>query len=183
MSEEAIIRHCSPTLAGLKTGNLFSFHYQDRTAMSNSIREWNRKLREKGIRVIPLRYSDGNTLIYMYRPSMLKNDMENTEADRLLKKYGYLSENCGGCVVQLIQRLAESKEFPHEIGLFLGYPPEDVDGFIKNRACGFKCVGCWKVYGDKERAEKMFTRFKKCSEIYYKRWTQGFPIERLTVKA
>ena len=77
MSEETVIRHCSPTLAGLKTGNLFSFHYPDRTAMSNSIREWNRKLREKGIRVIPLRYSDGNTLIYMYRPSMLKKDMEN----------------------------------------------------------------------------------------------------------
>lgn len=183
MSEEAVIRHCSPTLAGLKTGNLFTFHYPDKTAMSDSIREWNRKLREKGIRVIPLRYSDGNTLIYMYRPSMLKKDMKNTEAFCLLKERGYSAENCEGCVVRLIRRLAESKEFPHEIGLFLGYPPEDVDGFIKNRACGFKCVGCWKVYGDKERAEKMFTRFKKCSEIYYKRWTQGFPIERLTVKA
>ena len=28
----------------------------------------------------------------------------------------------------------ESGEFPHEVGLFLSYPPEDVKGFIDHRA-------------------------------------------------
>ena len=32
----------------------------------------------------------------------------------------------------LIQRKID--EFPHDIGLFLGYPPEDVLGFITNKA-------------------------------------------------
>ena len=35
---------------------------------------------------------------------------------------------------RLIKRLNEDAEFPHEIGLFPGYPPEDVRGFIENRA-------------------------------------------------
>ena len=35
----------------------------------------------------------------------------------------------------------ESGEFPHEVGLFLGYPPEDVKGFIDHRANNFKCAG------------------------------------------
>ena len=183
MSEEAVIRHCSPTLAGLKTGNLFTFRYPDRESMYDAVRTWNRKLRDKGIRVIPLRYSDGAALIYLYRPSMLKRDMENFEANKLLRERGYFGESCENCVVHLIRRLAENAEFPHEIGLFLGYPPEDVDGFIKNKACGSKCVGCWKVYGDKDRAEKIFSRFKKCSKVYYELWSNGKSIERLTVKA
>ena len=46
----------------------------------------------------------------------------------------------------------ESGEFPHEVGLFLSYPPEDVKGFIDHRANDFKCAGLWKVYGDEEKA-------------------------------
>ena len=34
----------------------------------------------------------------------------------------------------------ESGEFPHEVGLFLSYPPEDVKGFIDHRANNFKCT-------------------------------------------
>lgn len=53
-----------------------------------------------------------------------------------------------------------TKDFPHEIGLFLGYPLEDVQGFIENRAEGYKCVGCWKVYGDEEYAKQEFRAIK-----------------------
>ena len=35
----------------------------------------------------------------------------------------------------------ESGEFPHEVGLFLSCPPEDVKGFIAHRANDFKCAG------------------------------------------
>ena len=50
----------------------------------------------------------------------------------------------------------ESGEFPHEVGLFLSYPPEDVKGFIDHRANDFKCAGLWKVYGDVEQARAAF---------------------------
>ena len=36
----------------------------------------------------------------------------------------------------------------------LGYPAEDVQGFIENETKECKCVGCWKVYGDEEKAKK-----------------------------
>ena len=181
MSEEAIIRHCSPTLAGLKTGNMFNCAYESREAMREAICAWNRKLRAKGIRVLPLRYKDGSALIYMYRPSMLSKDMENKEACRILAERGYDLATCERRIVHLIERLSVCPEFPHEIGLFLGYPPEDVCGFIENRACGCKCTGCWKVYGDREKAEKTFSRYKKCTRIYLDQWEKGKSIERLTV--
>lgn len=38
------------------------------------------------------------------------------------------------CVAELIRRVRHEEDFPHEIGLFLGYPSEDVSGFIKHGA-------------------------------------------------
>ena len=78
-------------------------------------------------------------------------------------------------------RLKNDDEFPHEIGLFLGYPPEDVLGFIKNGAENCKRLGCWKVYGDEENALKTFKKYEKCTEIYSKLWNNGRSLERLTV--
>ena len=50
MSEEAVIRHCSPTLAGLKTGNLFCYQYESREAMRSALCAWNQRLRGKGVK-------------------------------------------------------------------------------------------------------------------------------------
>ena len=84
-------------------------------------------------------------------------------------------------VEELARRLTAAGGFPHEIGLFLSYPPEDVLGFILNKACNHKCVGCWKVYGDEQAAKCIFRRYKKCSKIYSQQWEQGKSIEQLTV--
>jgi hypothetical protein len=160
---------------------MFSSAYESREEMREAICKWNRKLRSKGIRILPLRYKDGVALIYFYRPSMLSKDMKNKDACRMLSELGYDLSSCERRIAQLIERLSEDSEFPHEIGLFLGYPPEDVSGFIENRACGCKCVGCWKVYGDREKAEKTFLRYKKCTRIYRDQWINGKSIKRLTV--
>ena len=49
------------------------------------------------------------------------------------------------------------------------------------RAKGFRCVGCWKVYGDTEKAQKLFASYKKCTAVYTARHAKGTPVERLTV--
>ena len=181
MSEELLIRHCSPTLAGMKTGNLFACSFPGGEEMRECLRCWNRLLTKKGLRVLPLRFQNGRALIYVYRPSRLSADLRRGAAKQLLKERGYCTDTSEGCVIQLIRRLCECEEFPHEIGLFLGYPPEDVCGFIQNRAGGCKCAGCWKVYGDAEAAQKTFAKYKKCSDVYAAQYANGRSIERLTV--
>lgn len=179
MSEEMIIRHCSPTLAGIKTGNMFSCKYESVQDMRCAVRRFNKKLCSKGLRVVPLKFDGKRALIYIYRPALLTKDLENEAVCELLHRYGYITGTPSHCVVRLVGRLNESDGFPHEIGLFLGYPPEDVKGFIENGCC--KCVGCWKVYGDEEAAKKTFAKYKKCTEIYCRLHRQGRGIERLAV--
>lgn len=181
MPEDYIIRHCAPTLAGIKTGSIFTCPYDSKDLLRNRLRQVNRRLRHKGLRVLPLRFSDKNALIYVYRPKRLCHDLNQTTATALLQRYGYNTESCQQCVVKLAQKLRQQGEFPHEIGLFLGYPPEDVRGFIDCNGCCYKCVGCWKVYGDEQAARKRFALYKKCAKVYLDQWEKGKDIERLTV--
>ncbi len=181
MSEEYVVRQCAPTLAGIKTGSLFPCPYQSRQALMGEIRALNRRLSPKGLILLPVRYLDGKALLYLYRPSNLRQDLKDRLAAQVLEQAGYSCSKSEQCVVRLIRRLKENENFPHEIGLFLSYPPEDVKGFIDNRACNFKCSGLWKVYGDEARAQAMFARFRKCTEIYCKLWQEGSSIEQLAV--
>ena len=181
MSEELLVRHCAPTLMGLKTGNIFSCRFETKEDEHRSLTELNCKLCAKGIRVIPLRHHNGSTLVYLYRPSRLRDDLNNKQAAEILSEMGYEHDSVNICLAGLMRKLRENEEFPHEIGLFLGYPPEDVFGFIRNKGNGCKCVGCWKVYGDAEKARKTFDKYRKCTELCCSLAAKGCSIERMAV--
>ncbi len=181
MSEDLIIKHCAPTLAGIKTGNLFSARYTSGSDVKKFISKLNKIMGPKGVRVLPLKYDKSRVLIYVYRPYLLAVDLSDEYACSLLRNKGYHSLDMNSCIAELRQRVSICSEFPHEIGLFLGYPPEDVYGFILHKGNCSKCTGCWKVYANEEEAAKKFAKFRKCSDIYYSKWLQGTPIHKLTV--
>ncbi len=181
MSEDVIVKYCSPTLAGIKTGSLFSGKCMNHSELFSFSRKLNVSLGRKGIRFIPLRFWDEKALVYAFRPSKLFSDIKDKQADVLLSQRGYHTDNCAKCLSRLIKRLNENEEFPHEIGLFLGYPVEDVKGFIENNAACAKCAGCWKVYGDEKKARRLFDQYRKCTRVYEKQWREGKPLKKLTV--
>ncbi len=182
MSEELLVRQCAPTLAGLKVGNIFSCIGETGPELIREVGALNRRLVPRGIRLIPIRKADHSTLLYVYRPALLSRYLFRPDAQALLQQCGYTGSSADSYVVQLICRLARSRAFPHEIGLFLGYPAEDVKGFIEHHAEDCKCCGCWKVYGDPDSAQRTFCRYKKCVQVYCECHKKGIPLERLAVK-
>ncbi len=181
MSDEVIIKHCSPTLAGMKTGAIFLTDFHTRKELTQDLRKMNRRLADKGVRIVPIHFKKDKVLIYLYRPSSLKKDLENREAFSILQEMGYRCQTPEQYLVKLIANYDNKNVIPHEIGLFLGYPPEDVRGFMENKAKNYKMVGTWKVYGNEEEAKEKFRKYKKCSSIYYDQWCSGKTIEKLTV--
>lgn len=181
MSEEMVVQKCSPTLAGLKTGSLFSCPREDRAKVLDCVRQFNRCLVPRGVRMIPLKFGERHTLIYLYRPQRLQKDLKTPKARAILAERGYCVDNPQRCVAQLISRLAGCGEFPHEIGLFLGYPAEDVEQFIRQEAKNAKLVGTWKVYGDVEGARRKFELFGKCTRLYRESYRRHHSFARLVV--
>ena len=117
----------------------------------------------------------------MYRHQQLEMDLSRLESQQLLLKVGYSSVVLRPCLELLKERLCYQETFPHEIGLFLGYPVEDVVGFIRHQGKNSKHTGYWKVYGDVVESIKLFTKFKKCKHIYKQRFGSGVSIQQLIV--
>ena len=182
MSDELVVSQCAPTLAGLKTANMFSAEYESREEVTAELRRLNAVLVPRGLRIVPMRFMQSRVLLYLYRPEALRRDLADSAAQDILRECGYgkcsRAESCLSC---LIGRLRNNADFPHEVGLFLGYPPEDVQGFIDHHARDFKLSGLWKVYGDEAYARAAFAKYKKCTDIYCRSWRAGSSLERLAV--
>lgn len=181
--ESYLIKHCSPTLASLKTANLFTYSFSSVKEFEYDLLRANEALNEKGVYVENLRIRDGRALIWVYRKSQLEKRLQETKIGKFLGTYGYQSKQVADVIVKLKERVTDVQNFPHEIGVFLGYPLTDVIAFIKYGGKHSKCTGCWKVYTNECEARRLFERYEKCQKIYRKMFLLGKSIEQLTVAA
>lgn len=183
MLERYLIRHCSPTLASLKTANLFNMSFSSREDFHHQLNIWSQCLGQKGVCMQVLLVRKNSALVYVYRRSRLQNELSAEETAAFLSDCGYRSTDVDYAIERLKSRLQRNGEFPHEIGVFLGYPLGDVIGFIRNEGKNCKCADCWKVYCDECEAKKTFAKFKKCRDVYARLWQEGRSIWQLTVAA
>ncbi|MDD6639300.1 MAG: DUF3793 family protein [Lachnospiraceae bacterium] len=181
--QNGLIEHCAPTLAGLKSANLFRYFFDSEEDTEREIEEVNRLLNGRGVYVEALQWVEKAVLIYTYRFSHLQRELNNPEAEEMLLYYGYPGNDITNCITHLKTRLLSDTCFPHEIGIFLGYPLEDVKGFIVNKGKNCKCCGLWKVYGDETDKIQQFHKLKKCTEIYQQVFAEGRKLEQMTVCA
>ena len=183
MMEKFLVEHCSPTLASIKTANLFTYKFETEEELHDSLRILNDSVRDKGVSLMILRKNEHKALIYVCRISRLAEDLKKQGVYEFLNRYGYESTDPAYALDRLRKRLETRQDFPHEIGLFLGYPLGDVVGFVENAGQNCKCAGCWKVYCNECEAIKIFAKYKKCREVYTKLWNNGRSILQLTVAA
>lgn len=181
--EQLLVEQCAPTLARIKTGSLFTADCGTEEQLLLELDECARILKPRDVHVRLMRSSGGRALIYVYRRKRLEDDLSCPLRQRYLSECGYERFDALSAVNMLKERIGESGEFPHEIGLFLGYPLKDVLGFVAN--CGRNCLLCgpWKVYHDEQAARCQFARLRKCTEVYRRLYGQGKSLERLTVSA
>ena len=142
--------HGAPALAGIKAADLIAWGTPEQCRGEGFCR-YQQELARRGICLTVLRAEGPRCLLLVYRREQLE-----LRAQRL----------AGG-------------EFPHEVGLFLGYPPEDVAAFCRHRGRDFKVCGCWKVYCDVEGALRCFRRYRRCREALCRRLEEGKALTQL----
>ena len=157
--ERLVAQHCAATLLGEKTGSMFTVRWKRYGALRPGLASLREVLRRQGVALRVFGTRTG-ALIYLYRPEKLWMDLAAEPARAILIKCGY-GENA---LSFLQKRLLSSRQFPHEIGLFLGYPAQDVAGFIEHGGANSAFGGLWKVYHDVERAKCLFCTYRQCRE-------------------
>ncbi|MCR4618182.1 MAG: DUF3793 family protein [Lachnospiraceae bacterium] len=182
--ERSIVQNSAATLAGIKVGNLFNHNFASYEACIKAIEDANEELNSKDVYVELLECHDDFYLIYIYRKKLLVGTLKDCNVRALLVKYGYTGECDAEAVLGFLKkRIVEAKTFPHEIGVFLGYPIEDIKGFVRNR--GRNCIMCglWKVYSNPKKAKEYFCKIDKCNSIYMDVYCKGRSLLQMTVGA
>ena len=156
-AEYVIGKHCGVTFAGIKPASLVSLHRDGKDVM----RFLAHKFRRRGFSFVVMRERRERIAVYVYHGEQLRGVLFSKEVREFLFSLGYRYGSAEEAVSQLRARM-QGDVFPHEVGVFLGYPLADVQGFMADPHGGRLC-GCWKAYGDETRAAKTFERYRRCS--------------------
>lgn len=173
---EKLAFHSAPTLLGIKCASLLSLSASEFDLSQHSA-TFNARVASKGLKSRILCNCGKRTLFLVYNERLLLQRLQDEGCRKLLVEYGYpqdcrLEEDLD----RLSGRIRGNGEFPHEIGVFLGYPIEDVLGFIRNRGENYKFCGFWKVYGCEQQAKRVFANYEKCRNFLCNKLNEGSDI-------
>ena len=167
--------HGAPTLLGVKCANLISFDMCEET-ITEYLHEFKYRLSESGLTAVQLCKCRKRTLVYIYNEKMLTAWLSMPKVQQFLSEYGY---TCDMSLEQKLRRLScriSCGNFPHEIGAFLGYPVEDIRGFISNSGKNCLLCGYWKVYENAEKAQQTFNKYDRCRHDLFDRLKSGLDL-------
>lgn len=168
--ESLMAFYCAPVIVGIKSANTVNVD-------SRHLNQLNHMLRETGVSCYVLYESEEKAFCYIYRSQLLKATLEKTLVQDTMKLFGYKTTGIKESLERLQIRYSRYKEgkgeFPHEIGLMLDYPVEDVLEFMKRGGKNCTICGYWKVYCNVDRAKCTFACYDKAREIVISRLVNG----------
>ena len=163
----------APTIKGLKAASLINFQRDGEDIYSfwkSHGEELSGPLGVEGL-LLNEGTNSRNALVMIYRLDILEQALKEETATAILTELGYPLPDLDACLEHLRGRYRV--EFPHEIGLFLNYPPEDVRGFMEHREAKSLEAGYWKVYGNVNKARRTFRRYRRAERDAARFWMSG----------
>ncbi|MCD8363591.1 MAG: DUF3793 family protein [Lachnospiraceae bacterium] len=156
---ETIVKQCAPVLADVKPSNLLILAREEQDGFAEC------ELPE-GVQALTLSRGERKATWFLYRRDRLEAEIVWPQTRAFLNSCDYHAgeEGLDVMLCRLRERYAAYKNgraaFPHEMGVFLGYPLCDVKGFIEHGGKNFLYSGYWKVYGNVAAAKKTFQTYR-----------------------
>lgn len=174
--EIKIALQCAPLLTGIKISNLFI------VATGNAKHVFQR-FQGTSIAMCVLCKTKKKTVFFLYRPDELEDYVRSPKVQELLEYLGYESLRLNVLLKECSRRyqkyVADETGFPHELGLLLGYPVDDVIGFIENQGKNPLYTGYWKVYSNLREALNLFEKYNQAQETVVRMITCGIDVQNI----
>ena len=153
-------------LQGVKPANLVCLTNRRRACGRNLYMLWKEHgpalLEQSGLKVRVLDDRGSSILLLLYSHDALGELLAGKSVRVILKKAGYGHPDDFGAVLDELEARVAGKGFPHEIGVFLGYPLKDVVGFMGWAPLAFTCQGPWKIFGNPEQSLRLAQCHREC---------------------
>ena len=176
--EVKIAGQCAPVLAGVKPSNMLVLE-------NKHIRDVVRTLEGTGLSWRCLYAEEEKNIWLLYRKVALEEIVFRQEERSFLEENGYEEERLNQMLIRLGQRFREYRKtqdvpFPHEMGVFLGYPMADVKGFIKHEGKNYLYSGYWKVYENVEERKELFKSYEQIRNVFIQEAEKGKNLWEIT---
>lgn len=159
--EMQLALQCAPLIVGLRISTLLLIS-------DNHLPQVQLLLKRNGISLFLLYSCDGKTVTLLYRTRELEEYLTEDGVKDFLTGYGYRMECMEDILLEFCSRYRAYRQgdgrFPHETGVLLGYPLEDVKGFVANGGQNPLYTGYWKVYRDVKAKKMLFRMFELARE-------------------
>lgn len=153
-------------LQGAKPANLVCLTNKRRSCGRNLYLLWKRHgealLAESGLEVRILDDRGSSILLLLYSRQALGGLLSQKSAAIILRKSGYRNPDDLDETLDELEKRVTGEGFPHEIGVFLGYPLKDVVGFMGWAPLAFTCQGPWKIFGNPEQSLRLAECHREC---------------------
>ena len=168
-----LAHQCAPLLVGIKISNIFITNVEDKSQVI--------ALFEQSILSYEVLFECKKRVVFLlYHKKRLENHLQGAKQQGIMKKLGYDICELESVLVQVSQRyqchMSFKEQFPHELGILLGYPHEDVLAFMERDGKECLYTGYWKVYSNVKRAQSIFRAYDHAKMRVSKMVMQGVSI-------
>lgn len=171
--ETQIAFHCAPLLAGLKMSNLLMLQNKEIDRVTSI-------LKQAGISYFIVAVATEKAAVLLFDRHRLESYLQEEKVWEIFRDMGYQNHTMGKILYTFRLRyekyLLWNQGFPHEMGLLLGYPVEDVKGYILNEGENCLYTGYWKVYGNLTETMALFLQFEKARDVLMEFLANGISI-------
>jgi len=163
-----LMLECAEVITGVKPANLISIGNRTQPCGRNLYQLWHTHKVEVAFRLADLTFLVLQTkqralLLFCYNHDQLERHLAHAGIRTMLRKAGYETDASIEVLLgELCRRIENSNSFPHEIGLFIGYPAKDVAAFMGIIKLPFACQRLWKIYGDPVQSLALAELYRCC---------------------
>lgn len=156
--QESAAQQCAPVIFGIKPSNLLIIERETAYVLKSLIDA-------TGLKIRCLSPYTRRQVWFLFNEGALEAQLQDAESRAFIGSLGYAPElSLDEMLMQLCRRFQAYKcgkiGFPHELGVFLGYPLCDVRGFIENQGKNYLYSGYWKVYDNEKETKMLFRRYE-----------------------
>ncbi len=172
-----LVSSAAEVLAGVKPANLVSVPKRrlrcGRSIYALWLKYASELLRQSRLEAIVLRERDEVLLVLLYRRDLLEQRMRSRSMRAFLQRRDYPQATDLDACLQRLKQEFEKQASPNEVGMFLGYPLKDVNGFIDRRENCWQGRCLWKIYGPPRRSLVLYLRYRQSRQSLQNRLIEG----------
>lgn len=157
-----LIESLAPLILGIKPSVLLN------VSLENEM-EWQEfeglYTQQRPLKIRKIRELNGRMQVIFYQRELLDSVLRQNSIQEFLRTLSYPKQYSLDIYLNLLRHRIISFKFPHEVGVFLGYPLKDVLGFMGLLPLPYRKTQGWRIYGDETLSNQVYEKYRQARNI------------------